>query len=80
MSTAIEATIIEHLHRLDEQRQAEVLDFVEYLATKSKTASPGVNWPQIDPSLDLAKYIGVATGFPEDGVAYQRQIRDTEWP
>ncbi len=80
MSAAIEATIIEHLHRLDDQRQAEVLDFVEYLASKSKTASPAVAWPQIDPSRDLAKFIGVATGFPEDGVAYQRQIRDTELP
>ena len=80
MSAAIEASIIEHLHRLDDQRQAEVLDFVEYLASKSKTASPAAARPQIDPSRDLAKFIGVATGFPEDGVAYQRQIRDTEWP
>ena len=80
MSAAIEASIIEHLHRLDDQRQAEVLDFVEYLASKSKTASPAVAWSQIDPSRDLAKFIGVATGFPDDGVAYQRQIRDTEWP
>lgn len=78
MNTAIEASIIEHLHRLDEQRKAEVLDFVEYLAAKPNAASV-VNWPEIDPSRDLAKFIGVAT-FPEDGVAYQRRIRDTEWP
>ncbi|HLA34782.1 MAG TPA: hypothetical protein VJ001_07940 [Rhodocyclaceae bacterium] len=38
------------------------------------------SWPEIDPARDLAKFIGVSTGFPEDGVAYQRQIRDTEWP
>lgn len=80
MSAAIEASIIEHLHRLDDQRQAQVLDFVEYLASKSKMASPAIAWPQNDPSRDLAKFIGVATGFPDDGVAYQRQIRDTEWP
>lgn len=80
MSAAIEASIIEHLHRLDDQRQAQVLDFVEYLASKSGAASPTVAWPQNDSSRDLAKFIGVATGFPEDGVAYQRQIRDTEWP
>jgi hypothetical protein len=78
MSTAIEAAIVERLQRLDEHRQAEVLDFVEYLAAKSGTAAG--DWPQIDPSRDLARYIGVATGFPEDGVAYQRHIRDTEWP
>lgn len=80
MSTAIETAIVERLHHLDAQRKAEVLDFVEFLAAKSKAASPASNWPQIDPSRDLAKFIGVATGFPEDGVAYQRQIRDTEWP
>jgi hypothetical protein len=80
MSTAIETAIVERLHRLDDQRQAEVLDFVEYLASKSRPASPAVDWQPIDPSRDLAKYIGVATGLPEDGVAYQRQIRDTEWP
>lgn len=79
MITAIETSIIEHLHRLDEHRKAEVLDFVEYLAAKSNAAAPAVNWPEIDPSRDLAKFIGVAT-FPEDGVAYQRRIRDTEWP
>ena len=38
------------------------------------------DWPQIDPERDLARFIGVATGFSTDGVAYQRQIRDTEWP
>lgn len=79
MNTAIETSIIEQLHRLDERRKAEVLDFVEYLAAKSNVASPAVNWPVIDPSRDLAKFIG-ATTFPEDGVAYQRRIRDTEWP
>lgn len=79
MSAAIEAAIAEQIHRLDDQCQAEVLDFAEYLAAKSKTTPAASNWPQIDPSRDLAKYIGVATGFPEDGVAYQRQIRDTEW-
>lgn len=80
MSTAIETAIVERLHHLNERHQAEILRFVEYLASKPGTSSPAVDWPSIDPSLDLAKYIGVATGFPEDGVAYQRQIRDTEWP
>ncbi len=79
MNTAIETSIMEHLHRLDEHRKAEVLDFVEYLAAKTSAASPAANWPEIDPSRDLARYIGTGT-FPEDGVAYQRRIRDTEWP
>jgi hypothetical protein len=80
MSTAIEIAIVERLHQLDEQRQAVVLDFVEYLARKAKVTATANDWPQIDPARDLAQFIGVATGFPEDGVAYQRQIRDTEWP
>lgn len=80
MSTSIETAIFERLHRLDDQRQTEVLDFVEFLATRSRATTPAVDWPQIDPSRDLAQYIGIATGLPEDGVAYQRQIRDTEWP
>ena len=94
MSTAIETAIAEQLHRLDDQRQAEVLDFVEFLAIKSRAAAPQnrspefdpmryrgtVQWPEIEPSHDLAQFIGVATGLPEDGVAYQRQIRDTERP
>jgi len=80
MSIAIEANILEHLHSLDDRRQAEVLDFVEFLASKSHVAAQAVEWPQIDPSRELAQYIGVPTGLPEDGVAYQRQIRDTEWP
>ena len=78
MNTAIEANIIEQLHRLDERRKAEVLDFVEYLASKSNAAPPAENWPSIDPSRDWAKFIGKHP-FPEDGVAYQRRIRDSEW-
>lgn len=80
MSTAIEIAIVERLHQMDEQRQAVVLDFVDYLARKTKVAASTDDWPQIDPARDLARFIGVATGFPSDGVAYQRQIRDTEWP
>lgn len=79
MSATLEANIIEQLHRLDEQRQAEVLDFIEYLASKSKVVPKPGDWAPIDPSRDLARFIGVATDLPEDGVAYQRQIRDTEW-
>ena len=33
MNTALETAIVERLHRLDEPRQAQILDFVEYLAT-----------------------------------------------
>lgn len=93
MNTAIEASIIEQLHRLDEQRKAEVLDFVEYLAAKSNAASPAANLPEIDPSRDLTKFNDVTqkhpTAFdpmrysgtvqwPVDGLAYQEAVRK-EW-
>ncbi|MBK6998714.1 MAG: DUF2281 domain-containing protein [Rhodoferax sp.] len=94
MSAAIQAHIIEKLHQLSELRQAEVLDFVEYLATKSNAEPPATEWPQIDPSRDLAKFIGVPTQkrphefnpmrysgtvqWPVDGLAYQEAVRK-EW-
>lgn len=78
MNTAIETSIHEHLHRLDERRKAEVLDFVEYLATKSDAALFAVNWPTLDPARDLARFHGTLQ-FDEDAVAYQRRIRDSEW-
>lgn len=92
MSNAIQATIIEHLHRLDEQRQSEVLDVVEYLASKAK-AAPAVNWPAIDPARDMAPFIGApqerpkafdpmrysgTVQWPVDGLAYQESVR-REW-
>ena len=41
MSVALEEEILERLHRLDEARLAEVLDFVEFLADRPlPTASP----------------------------------------
>lgn len=78
MNTAIENSILEHLHRLDERRKAEVLDFVEYLATKSNTAPLAASWPNLVPEHDLARFQG-ALQFDEDAVAYQRRIRDSEW-
>ena len=78
MNTAIETSILEHLHRLDERSKAEVLDFVEYLATKSNAVSLAVSWPILDPVQDLARFQG-ALQFDEDAVAYQRRIRDSEW-
>ena len=78
MNSAIETSIIEHLHRLDDQRKAEVLDFVEYLAAKSSVAARADDWPFLDPASDLARFVGTVP-FPEDGVEYQRRIRDSEW-
>ena len=90
MSTTLETAIVERLHRLDEQRQAEVLDFVEFLASRSKIASPAVAWPQIDPARDLAQTVGIVqkkpptfdpmrysgtVQWPMDGLAFQNAAR-----
>ena len=72
MSATIEANIIEHLHRLDDHRQAEVLYFVEYLATKSKAVPQ--NRPQ---AFDPMRYSGTVQ-WPVDGLAYQEAVRK-EW-
>lgn len=69
MTTAIETRIIEQLHRLDPFRQAEVLDFVEYLTTKLSQTT--VNWPMLDPAQDLAGFVG-SVPVDEDAVAYTR--------
>ena len=76
MTTAIETAIVEQLHRLDEQRQAEVLNFVEYLASRSSPASPTVDWqpPQV---FDPMRYSGTVQ-WPVDGLAYQEAVRK-EW-
>lgn len=78
MNTVIETSILERLHQLDESRKAEVLDFVEYLAEKSKAAPLAASWPNLDPARDLARFQGLLQ-FGEDAVAYQRRIRDGEW-
>ncbi|MDD4964507.1 MAG: hypothetical protein PHI11_11390 [Gallionella sp.] len=69
MNTAIETRIIEQLHRLDASKQAEVLDFVEYLTAKFSQAT--VNWPMLDPAQDLAGFVG-SVPVDEDAVAYTR--------
>lgn len=69
---------MEYVHRLDERRKEEALDFVEYLASKFKDDTLAPAWPTLDPVQDLARFQGVLQ-FGEDAVAYQRRIRDNEW-
>ena len=78
MNAQLETTIVDRLHQLDEHRLSEVLDFVEFLAARRVSGEVNAEWKPIDPSHDLARFVGTAT-FPEDGVAYQRRIRDSEW-
>lgn len=78
MNTQLETTIVDRLHQLDERRLSEVLDFVEFLAARRVSGETNADWKLINPSHDLARFVG-AVSFPEDGVAYQRRIRDAEW-
>ncbi len=77
MNSTIETNILECLHRLDEPRKAEVLDFVEYLVKKFNV-KPAGSWPDLEPTQDFARFAGKLI-FDEDAVAYQRRIRDSEW-
>lgn len=40
---------------------------------------PVCDWPVLNPARDFARFIGTEP-IAEDGVAFQRHIRDTEWP
>lgn len=74
MSAAIKAAIVERLDALDDYRQAEILDFVEYIAAKSKTASMPPPHPK---AFDPMRYSGTVS-WPVDGLAYQNAVRK-EW-
>ena len=78
MNAQLETTIVDRLHQLDERRLSEVLDFVEFLAARRVSGEINADWEPINPSRDLARFVGTAS-FPEDGVAYQRRVRDSEW-
>ena len=74
MSTAIKAAIAEQLEGLDDYRQAEILDYVEYIAAKSKTASmTSLRLKAFDPM----RYSGTLS-WPVDGLTYQEAVRK-EW-
>lgn len=78
MNAQLETTIVNRLQQLDERRLSEVLDFVEFLSSRRVSAEVNAEWESIDPSHDLPRFTG-AVPLPEDGVAYQRRIRDSEW-
>ena len=74
MNTLIETALLDRLRTLDENHQAEVLDFVEFIATRQAHAHRTL----IDPARDFPRFMGTAP-ITEESVAFQRQIRDTEW-
>lgn len=74
MNPAIESAIIEQLLLLDDDRKAEVLNFILTLTAKSKVrSSPLKTANEIDPM----RYSGTVS-WPVDGLAYQEKLRG-EW-
>jgi hypothetical protein len=71
---AIESAIIEQLLLLDDDRKAEVLNFILSLTAKSKVeASLAKTANEIDPM----RYSGTVS-WPVDGLTYQEKLRG-EW-
>ena len=73
----------EQYHRLYGQQARFVIllpDDSEQAATDVNPADErrGEHWPLLEPARDLARFVGTSP-FPEDGVTYQRRIRDSEW-
>jgi hypothetical protein len=71
---AIESAIIEQLLLLDDDRKAEVLNFILSMTAKSKVeASLAKTANEIDPM----RYSGTVS-WPVDGLTYQEKLRG-EW-
>jgi len=71
LNPAIESAIIEQLLLLDDDRKAEVLNFILSLTEKSKfAASPAKPPNEIDPM----RYSSTVF-WPVDGLAYQEKLR-----
>jgi hypothetical protein len=74
LNPAIESAIIEQLLLLDDDRKAEVLNFILSLTAQSKVrTSPA----KIANELDPMRYSGTVS-WPVDGLTYQERLRG-EW-
>jgi hypothetical protein len=74
LNPAIESAIIEQLLLLDDDRKAEVLNFILSMTAKSKVeASLAKTANEIDPM----RYSGTVS-WPVDGLTYQEKLRG-EW-
>ena len=74
LNPAIESAIIEQLLLLDDDRKAEVLNFILSMTAQSKVrTSPAKTVIELDPM----RYSGTVS-WPVDGMAYQERLRG-EW-
>jgi len=70
--------IQEAIERLPPDRQAEVMDFIEFLlARESSRQAPAERTP-----LRQEPFVGLWADRPEmeEGAAWTRQLRQREWP
>ena len=74
LNPAIESAIIEQLLLLDDDRKAEVLNFILSLTAKSKVRSSPLKTAD---ELDPMRYTGTVS-WPVDGLTYQEKLRG-EW-
>lgn len=81
MNTRLTDSIAEKLKMLDEGQQTEVLHFVEALskAGDSSTLHSVGTQSSHEPTSDVSDLLG---SLPpgEDGVVFQRRVRDHDWP
>ena len=68
----------EHFSYLYGQRARVVIMWPSEEPSELMSSREKVAWPEIEPQRDLASLIGKSV-LLEDGVAYQRRIRDGEW-
>lgn len=71
MTSLNDARLLDRIHRLPPEKQAEVVDFVEFLVARTDAVQGGAALPAID---DLVGNLGLQG----DSVAVQRSLRD-EW-
>lgn len=74
LNPAIESAIIEQLLLLDDDRKAEVLNFILSLTAKPKVAAPPA---KIANEIDPMRYSGTVL-WPVDGLTHQEKLRG-EW-
>lgn len=71
MTSLDDTHLLDRIHRLPPEKQAEVLDFVDFLAARAGLAQPPAGLPAIDDLVGSLAWQG-------DPVAFQRSLRD-EW-
>lgn len=71
MTSLNDSRLLERIHSLPPEKQAEVADFVDFLATRAGVSAPRAGLPSIADIFGKLEWQG-------DPVAFQRSLRD-EW-